>query len=205
MKFIPIVLSTPMVQAILQGHKTQTRRIVKGIPENLSYESVQIMVSGLHSIHGNVKCPYGKPGDILWVKETYVNSGFAGGDKFHYNADGDNGFIKWTPSIHMPKEACRIFLKVKSVRVERLQDIDRKGAAAEGIQSFWRQDGTSVNGIPGLICPNPNQYWTKIEAFRKLWQSIYGAESWEANPWVWVVEFERTNLTNDQMKQFLTK
>jgi len=183
MRHYPILFSTPMVQAILEGRKTQTRRVVKPQPTNfvddpLHYLSPVPCISvnlGLESI----KCPYGQPGDVLWVRETWCYIGdtaSADNDKnrFHYLASKGKNNFTWKPSIHMPKEACRLFLRVKSVRVERLQEITRGDAMDEGCPFANMADG-----------PNPKDW------FNNLWQSINSPESWDANPWVWVVEFER--------------
>ena len=183
----PILFSTAMVQAILEGRKTQTRRVVK--PQ---HEPIEI---GQNDYLMGATCPHGEPGTVLWVRETWaLPSDTDGADMgYQYKADYSDGSEdwKWNPSIHMPFAAARIFLRIKSVRVERLQDINWDSAKAEGIQRFWMYGGVSVTGIPGLIYPKPNQTWTYAEAFIKLWQSINGYESWDANPWVWVVEFER--------------
>ena len=190
-KLRPILFRTEMVRAILDGRKIQTRRVVKN-PENYYMDE---MLDGLwpyKSLGNPAKCPYGKVGDVLWVRETWAPLGDYPlcNYTFMYKADVSKPYSKWKPSIHMPFAAARIFLRIKSVRVERLQDIDWKEAKAEGIQQFWMYGGVSVIGVPGLIYPKPNQAWTYTEAFSKLWESINGPESWESNPWVWVVEFE---------------
>lgn len=178
----PILFNTEMVRAILDGRKTVTRRVCKGqpqdginSPETLGYEP-----------------PY-KPGDILWVRETwdrYVdgNTGetvyvFKTHSKARKILEEVSGYqIKWRPSIHMPKDAARIFLKVKSVRSGRLQEyFDASCAHAEGI-----------------IIDRPHSCQEAVDAFVKLWNStIKPAElpcfGWDANPWVWVIEFERIN------------
>jgi hypothetical protein len=186
MKFIPILFSTPMVQAILEGRKTMTRRVMKGpyMPEAdafVSYGGEQIQWIG---IRGNVrlspwvKCPYGQPGDVLWVRESWCHNTMPTGWPYHYRAANDTFSDpeneRWKPSIHMPKAACRIFLEVVSVRVERLQELNRGDAMAEG-------------------CPFPNMARgiNPKDWFQGLWQSINGPESWQENPWVWVVEFKR--------------
>lgn len=191
MKHIPILFSTAMVQAILDGRKTQTRRIMKPQPsENVRWDSFGISaLTPKRHIEGRgfftegygskfFKCPYGQPGDILWVRETWTKIRIATGEQFIYRADDDfyKDYVEewhgWRPSIHMPKEACRIFLKVKSIRVERLQDISEEDAKHEGV-------------LKASCCHS------FFHGFSILWQSINGPASWEANPWVWVVEFER--------------
>jgi hypothetical protein len=189
MKQTPILFSTEMVQAILEGRKTQTRRVVKKITLDKSMDLIL------------KQCPYGQPGDILWVRETF-GSGVSG--KVYYKADKglvDQLVIHWKPSIHMPYEACRLFLRIKSVRMERLHDISYDDAIAEGIEVL-----TCPNADAGDYNCYPRNYMTDnaksdgwpyfkdeeyTKSFASLWQSINGTESWDANPWVWVVEFER--------------
>ena len=161
MKERPIIFNAPMVRAILEGRKTQTRRIVK---------------------------QRGTPGEILWVKETFkFNPGGpiydAAGvimdsmdDELIYRADSPNLVTKWTPSIHMPRWASRITLEITGVRVERLQDISGPDCWAEGI------------GCAGW---DSEKYGSVTHCYRDLWQSIHGSGAWEKNPWVWVVEFKR--------------
>ena len=197
-----------MVRAILDGRKTQTRRIVKPQPLHvtpfmtgqLGGEKTPTGEFGLHLnndrvIEKHVRCPYGQPGDRLWVREAcYVESiGTANGYGRHilYRAtDQDAPVSKWTPSIHMPRWASRITLEVESVRVERLQDISEEDAIAEGIEC-WEERGVDDaqdyyrDYITGGHCYNP------IASYRSLWESINGPGSWEANPWVWVITFKR--------------
>ena len=196
----PILFSTEMVRAILDGRKTCTRRIVKdGIPDDAMWgyraftPKGYITCRGVYADgygEGFYKLPY-KPGDILYVRETWcglpVNEAghFRGHPIYYYKADGDlrpEGWIgAWHPSIHMPKEAARIWLKVTDVRVERLQDITS--------EQIYRE-GTEVEE-PFVLNGEEKRY-----AFSVLWNSTikksdldrYG---WEANPWVWVIEFER--------------
>lgn len=204
----PILFSTPMVQAILDGRKTQTRRIVKNIPaeaEN-NTELLQILISGWHSKYGSIFCPYGKPGDVLWVRETWKSLGFSqdtnamlisykdGASKW-VRVQGEKKLFaqnKWKPSIHMPKDAARIWLKNNKVRVERLHDISDEDAIKEGVEF-----------IPGFATQNWKDYSDKYappfispqHSFISLWDSINGEESWDENPWVWVVEFEVLSTT----------
>ncbi len=137
----PILFSTSMVEAILEGRKTQTRRVVKPRPDDEEYYLMRY-ANGLLTIDYNqgkdnpvIKCPYGKPGDILWVRETFIELQWP--VKFIYKADGHSASYdyKWSPSIHMPKAATRIWLRVEDVRVERLHAICDKDALAEGIHS----------------------------------------------------------------------
>ncbi len=161
-----------MVRAILEGRKTQTRRIVKSrYKDRFGWGTAQPLILGDEEcFNSRYKCPYGKPGDRLWVRETWCPD--VEPYTFRYKADGDEPLERWRPSIHIPRWASRITLEVVSVRVERLQNISEDDALAEGITLVER--GTSP-----------------VDQFNKLWESINGPGSWEANPWVWVVEFKR--------------
>jgi len=211
----PILFSAPMVRAILAGSKTQTRRIVK-MPASWDcfvcadwgngwwpYKSDDGENPSFDNNEVPLNCPYGIVGDHLWVRETW-SSDFSGHypfDRVWYAADDDRKHdierrdgvrgiyspesakhipFKWHPSIHMPRAASRIDLEVAGVRVERLQDISEEDAQAEGCLPLFI-DGQGVLGAQPFY-----RY-----GFEKLWQSINGAESWDANPWVWVVEFRR--------------
>lgn len=212
MKYSPILFSTPMVQAILNGSKTQTRRVVKGL-DNLKEPFFQSLVQHAYgkitfaSLHSDEvvepKCPYGQIGDVLWVRETFHNCSFENDKCFLYKSDFDKNaadLVKWKPGIHMPKDACRLFLKIKDVRVERLQDISEEDAKKEGVETkpygsypfFCTIDYLSSqhsNGFrPGFCADTGKQF---ISSFTSLWRKIYGRDYWEANPWVWVIEFER--------------
>lgn len=191
----PILFSTPMVRAILEERKKMTRRIVKdNVPLGNWEETMK-------------KCPYGNVGDILWVRETYIKCITWDGEgecppaKYIYRADdkgpvdwhnektGEPGNIPWKPSIFMPKEACRIFLRITDIQVERLQNISEEDAVAEGIRQypsgeyqFYMKDK--------LQSVRPGCDLARI-SFCSLWESINGAESWNTNPFVWVVNFER--------------
>lgn len=216
-----------MVKAILEGRKTQTRRICKdqnlhilhGMPwkekvlEGIvdgKVKRIELAPNGQPFVE-MIDCPYGKPGDMLWVRETFALSGDmdqAGYDLNHlYRAEAikdDSGEIggwwinekhyevdRWRPSIHMPRLASRITLEIVSVRVERLKDISEEDAIAEGIESFRPVPG---DGDPVTRYRNytePAQWkWSPIESYKTLWNSINGPESWDKNPWVWVIEFK---------------
>lgn len=214
----PILFNTEMVKAILDGRKTCTRRVVKGyIPKDAEFGYTTFTPKGAISCRGMfetgypgygekfIKLPYQR-GAILYVRETWQKAGLVddfdhvidGTEKYYYAAgpeapcfdfwvDPETGEHKdpmpWRRSIHMPKEAARIWLKVTDVRVERLQEITDKGAEQEGAQP-----------------DNPFDYdvdkWPNLEHFKEIWNSTikktdldrYG---WDANPWVWVIEFER--------------
>jgi len=184
----PILFNTQMVRAILDGRKTCTRRIVK--PQPTAHYGVQC-----------IKPPY-QPGDILYVRETW--SLRFDGEKYFYKADKntsreekrllDYNDVKWRPSIHMPKEAARIWLKVTNVRVERLQDITPKEAENEGVGNLFYDDiGYSEKNYGTEVDP---EYGIAKEQFAWLWESTIkksdlDSYGWDANPWVWVIEFER--------------
>jgi len=182
----PILFSAPMVRAILEGRKTVTRRAVKfpfidrAVGCELSGNEI-----GLEEIRNN--CPYGVPGQRLWVRETFA-CGLCTDQPYAYRAthapeDLEAGWhdpIKWKPSIHMPRAACRILLEITDVRVERLQDITEDQAKAEGVCT------SAVESFQAAEVDRPAGF-----AFRDLWTSINGAEGWTANPWVWVVSFRR--------------
>ena len=195
----PILFSTPMVKAILDGRKTMTRRVAK-MPENTyrvernddgTFDAVwgayMPQINGFVDGSIEVKPKYVE-GDVLWVRETWLKAD----DGYYYKADikvpsesedmrKAYGY-KWKPSIHMPKEAARIFLRVTGVRVERLQDIDEYDGQREGFEYY------------GEIDFSIGETYTQV--FKRLWNSTikpadldtYG---WDANPWVWVYEFER--------------
>lgn len=210
----PILFSAPMVRAILDGSKTQTRRIVKDL-QGADYDDFaswnrpattldaarkhgRFGFTGRIYENGNIGspfsicCPYGQPGDRLWVREACADIG----PRLTYRADADDGahcmVKRWTPSIHMPRWASRILLEIVSVRVERLQDISESDAMAEGIKGRKVWSDTRIGGhmVYGLGSDND---WcvTPQQAFWELWESINGEESRGANPWVWVVEFKR--------------
>ena len=213
----PILFNTEMVRAILDGRKSCTRRICKDandctVPDMDFYDSdkrtyaVHNYVDKEHKDKLSIAertCPI-CPGDILYVLETWcalpVNEAghIRGHSTYYYRADGDlrpSGWRgKWRPSIHMPKEAARIWLKVTDVRVERLQDITPKDAKNEGVGNLFYEDiGYSEKNYGTEVDP---EYGIAKEQFAWLWDSTikksdldrYG---WNANPWVWVIEFER--------------
>ena len=209
MKERGMIFNGEMVRAILDGRKTQTRRIMAPQPEpcprgghwwpsNVFKTMLHVedeMQNGKGGWGGLVgdACPFGDVGDRIWVREAFA-SGLSTKSTLAYRAthkreDLEDGFydtIKWTPSIHMPRWASRILLEITGVRVERLNAISEEDARAEGII-----DGGCLNcGEPEPCgCANPEPDAT--DAFAYLWQSIYGQENWNANPWVWVIEFKR--------------
>ena len=214
----PMLFSGAMVRALLDGSKTQTRRV---------FSAHMIKTMGYAAAAGEVSyfieqgfmepndasyvvdfCPHGKPGDHIWVRETFQGPLFDGermdefrrdSSKFEtpefcvFAADGggppefqdadDNLFCRWRPSIHMPRWASRIQLEIVAVRVERLNACSDADAVAEGV-------GLNPSAV-GMKLTNPPGESMAIAMYRALWDSINGAGSWAANPWVWVVEFKR--------------
>lgn len=197
----PILFSGPMVRAILEGRKTQTRRVVKGKgiwSVEFKDDHSDDLWPGYEGEHGEwqwMPCPYGERGDRLWVRETFFCvTGNPGPVVCNYKADfaGDEFGGLWKPSIHMPRWASRITLEVTGVRVERLNEISNEDIVAEGIEAigkgFQMPDGSYAQAGR---CESKAS--TTRQLFSSLWESINGAGSWEANPWVWVVEFRRVD------------
>ena len=183
----PIIFSTPMVQAILDGRKTQTRRVIKDKDITNNFD---IDVDG--SVYGYINPETGdsypptaiakyQVGDILWVRETWGKD--ENGEyvyRTNYGTTEDDSFppsvFKWKPSIHMPREAARIFLKVTNIRVERLQDISEDEAIKEGAKAYGPNN---CSGTSARI------------AFAEIWDKTTTEHEWRTNPWVWVIEFEK--------------
>ncbi|MBE1304192.1 hypothetical protein G4W71_09185 [Clostridium botulinum] len=218
----PILFNTEMVEAILEGRKSTTRRIIKKVSgldflgtssnDGSTFDSALFGKGNLEEILDSeikerIKAPY-LPGDILWVRETWKVQSLSNMNyraKFLYkakpnnklketNVDGET-YIKllryeskngWHPSIFMPKDATRIFLKVTNVRVERLQDITEDGALKEGIEHHT---------LPYKSWETPQEIYgndyddTAVKAFKAVWDNLY--KNWNENPWVWVIEFEK--------------
>lgn len=224
MKERPVIFNGEMVSAILDGRKTQTRRIVsrsadiESISTHLDWvhsgaygthrpsdkeyanKAESLKTSGLHAFRDangklfGLHCPFGYTGDRLWVRETFMDLTGTGIEAttgkfegFAYRADTPAGSygdevrkeygLKWTPSLHMPRKACRILLEITAVRVERLNDISDGDAIREGCNAAAMRSGDCV-----------------ADVFARLWSSIYGGDSWNANPWVWVIEFRRVEV-----------
>lgn len=211
----PILFSGEMVRAILDGRKTQTRRVIVGKSANndgkpiatCAYSAIGPSVLDAREFglltagdqgYETVRCPYGSPGDVLWVRETW---GFGCGmhgepdilsgkrvctiNCINYRADTDTlppDDGKWRPSIHMPRWASRIMLEVVSVRVERVHDISEEDAVAEGAS----HTGCDVAA---------DEIESARDHFCRLWDRINEARGsgWSVNPWVWVIEFKRIN------------
>lgn len=212
MKARPILFSSPMVRALLDGRKTQTRRFVK--PPSKWGAQFPIcapdLMAAAHEVwwHGEetecvgvaMSCPYGVPGDLLWVKETLTVRNGVGPDEPKlvpmYATDWE-GFDKpdrdwdWTSSRYMPRWASRMTLEITGVRVERLQAIDepdaREEGAAECANGWWFDQSPALSGSDAR------------GAYYCLWEHINGSGSWAANPWVWVVEFKVHRANVDQV------
>lgn len=215
MKERPILMSAPMVRAILAGAKTQTRRAMKQQPpedharlivehiyptviDRYGDEQPGAEVFGVTTEDGEwcLRCPYGAPGDRLWVRETWAWSGDAAVPEQWRVHDGEVWFradpersspaIRWRPSIHMPRWASRITLEVTGVRVERLQDISTEDCASEGCQcsrGYWTREEAALATDVGRAILRGD--------YRIVWEQINGPGSWDSNPWVWCVSFRR--------------
>lgn len=208
-----------MVQAILAGRKTQTRR-TKGLHAvtDCYFQSLVLHATGKYTFvpNGNynpknkdvveVKCPYGQPGDVLWVREKFnklVKCDTGEFSRFNYYAEMPEKFheqypSKWKPSIHMPKQAARLFLRIKDIRVERLQDISEQDIQNEGIvyDGNWilGKENNALSFLPkGVNFKDnpPTLYQSLFAKWAELWCSINKIDSWNSNPWVWVIEFEK--------------
>lgn len=233
----PILLNGDMVSAVLNGSKTQTRRIMKVQPESNQFGLLRITDStkrsdigkyhwaesnatGTHARSELFSCPFGAVGDCLWVRETWADVNHEGCPAVAYRADdevrdlseddgdeadpnlekywfanwypdlisGTEG--RWRPSIHMPRWASRIKLEITGVRVERLNSINEADAATEGVPPA----GDLLPDYPSTYLTPKGDFATAKVAFQRLWESIYGADSWQANPWVWVIEFKRVEM-----------
>lgn len=227
MKERGMIFNGEMVRALLDGRKTQTRRIVKAADGAVKFckewdingEEIFVVLgekdrTGMNPVLGAISCPFGAAGDRIWVRETWATLGNEDGccDDWEGNLckgdersaariyrasceqrPGDYGLWSipddaywkphtkehkfegaWRPSIHMPRWASRILLEITNVRVERLKSISDGDAVREGCSTADMMSGDCV-----------------ADVFARLWASIYGAESWNANPWVWVIEFKR--------------
>jgi hypothetical protein len=225
MKERPILFSTEMVQAILADRKNVTRRMTglesknehpdfwerSGDPQKfthkfnykkLDFSPLKIQY-GFRPVEWDdnydlsyAVCPYGQPGDLLWVRETFFDTQkyksaplFQFAPPIIYKADPDTfiGCHKWKPSIHMPQEASRIWLKITKIKAERLKNITEADALAEGIIKIDDEAYKYDNSI--------GSFQTALSAFRALWRSINGLESWDQNPWVWAISFEVVSKT----------
>ncbi len=198
MKERPILMSAPMVRAILAGTKTQTRQPVRPRKcRDLGCELAPHELAG--EVNGgdfrNALCA---PGDRLWVRETFIDLGAI----FLYRADAcaedERALVAprewWRPAIQMPRPASRITLEVTAVRVEKLHGISEADAMAEGIVSHRIGTGDARTGLRnafGVACDESAWACDAVQAYQALWEQINGPGSWDANPWVWAVEFKR--------------
>lgn len=202
MKARPILMSAPMVCATLRETqwpsegKTQTRRIMKH-PEYFGCPTGDCPHDHRDDCAASMRehCPYGQPGDLLWVRETWNNT-IGTPDDFSYRATVEQDHpdmtpeeiadLRWTPSIHMPRRASRLTLRITDVRVQRLQEISEADALAEGIT------GPHHVGYPAYRMPGDSKprYSRAAAAFEALWGSINGAGSWDADPMVWAITFQ---------------
>lgn len=226
MKERPVIFNGEMVRAILDGRKTQTRRVMKVQPKQHDHKNYDAPWAceppNYYNTHeadwacrycgegigmdgqSVYRCPFGQVGDRLWVRETFMDLTGTGIEAttgkfegFAYRADTPAGSygdevrkeygLKWTPSLHMPRKACRILLEITAVRVERLNDISEEDARAEGVKPA----GDMLPDCPDTFLTPKGDFAIAKVAFQRLWQSIYGEESWAANPWVWIIEFKR--------------
>lgn len=224
----PILFSGPMVRALLAGRKTQTRRIAKhplldDVPSmtDVVHENPRHAAPYLDSYCGGAKtpdnprgmtewwcwwtrddrpghqfkCPYGKPGDLLWARETWGDDEQFGGKLYRATHKGDDPIGNgWRPSIHMPRSASRITLEITGVKIERLKDISEADAKAEGCGSTIPDD-VKDHPLAKHIGPSPRNH------FAAVWERINGETgpgSWEANPWVWALEFRVHTVNVDE-------
>jgi hypothetical protein len=204
----PILFSTAMVRALLARTKRQTRRITKPQPIAVWSQGVTITDAAHYSAHVRladgagvdpwIRCPYGKAGDLLWVRETWGVFRRQPGTPV-YRADDENALgasNAWRPSIHMRRSYSRLTLRITDVRLERLHEISEDDAIAEGIDQAMCVRLTTKSPWVGHVAP------AAVHAYAALWDQINGDGAWLANPWVWVVAFE-VNLqnVNDVLRQ----
>jgi hypothetical protein len=229
MKARPIIMRGDMVRATLDHRKkSQTRREIKPQPYEPDMDLTEILCQG--KVHYRrpaghpmieeaatapgystrtgwagllTRCPFGQPGDRLWVRETWNKHGGV----LSYRADGDwikdfkrehdrnnpaavleAQLLKWVPSIHMPRWASRLTLEITAIRIERLQDITEEDAKAEGSTlACWFGDRSFPRKVP---MQEIGDLWSYKTGFANLWESVSGAGSWDKNPWVWVINYK---------------
>ena len=206
MKETGMLFTSPMGRAILEGRKTKTRRVAKPVkhPDLGNLYTPGALAMGREPQHViDRACPFGQPGDHIYVRETFSRHPKWG--QLAFRADGEefedaDGWLwepKWMPSIHMPKELARIWLEITGVRLERIQDISEADALAEGISGYpFRPDDDwpICTGYTHLPDDGACGLWpTAKEAFSKLWTSTGG--DWDANPWVWAIDFKVLSTT----------
>ena len=218
----PIIFKDDMIRAILEGRKTQTRRVMKVQPPSDKHQLLTIMSSTDRRVEGKshwavlnaektsvldsdkryFSHPYGQVGDRLWVREAHAfvpQTAYRGSTGIYQQINPSDDYeacvyrenfdrsrsFPWRPSIHMPRWASRITLEITGVRVERLQDISEADSKAEGAKS-----ADPVTGKECVLDPAMGSYRLH---FQSIWESINGTDSWDANPWVWVIEFRRVD------------
>jgi hypothetical protein len=214
----PILFSAEMVRAILDGRKTQTRRVMKVQPPPDAWVTVGHYHPTVIDRHGDMqpgeeifgahwddgesglRCPYGAPGDQLWVRETWTQYPIELNPEpcdawYKATSNGPPPPFKWRPSIHMPRWASRSTLRITDIRVERLQNIEgqhpsESDAIAEGVRAIHHGDGECYYSA-FRDEPHPKNWCDPADALHELWNKINGPGAWEANPWVWVISFER--------------
>lgn len=207
MKERPIIFSSPMVRSILDGRKTQTRRVVKlrgGHEQELIGTRGKFDAAFSEDIDSGVNCPYGLPGDRLWVREKWTGTFHL--ENFHiaYAADGSERFAdappgyvlpksalkpdNWVTPLFMPRWSSRITLEITDVRVQRIQEISEQDSLSEGAE-------LDSDGFPLGHPPLDDGYDTATEWFSDLWDSINAKRGfgWESNPWVWAITFQKVN------------
>lgn len=199
----PILFSGEMSRAIWDGRKSQTRRVVKPQPKGalIPLETQPGVWFDHHNILSGWRCPYGQPGDRLWVRESWA---YFGGDEYLYQREpsqvmyratwdsdtrslhhcGPVGDQHWRPSIHMPRWASRLTLEITEVRVQRLQEISEEDARAEGVKAFQNSDG-SLRYRDEFI-----KTWSLLNAKRGF--------GWDTNPWVWIIAFQSPRITRER-------
>ncbi|PHJ65032.1 hypothetical protein VF04_04415 [Nostoc linckia z7] len=224
MKERPLLFNGDMVCAILQGSKSETRRLrsldyINKAPDNFFLEALilekpkkdLVTVAKFKNLTTgelvDIPCPYGQPGDLLWVRETWRQAPSDDAVCFAYKADMSykcspsvpeleklvavNG--AWKPSIHMPKQAARIWLEILNIRVEKLWDINQISATREGVEKVFRD--ASYNQPARELYKDYHSgafvYTRPRTSFQSLWESVNGANSWAIDPWIWVVEFKK--------------
>lgn len=201
MKEHPIIFSTVMIQAIMAGGKTMTRRIIKPQPHFDKDSGYWYLDKKRESVMSN-RPPnewmgfnprkYGNPGDKIWVRENFYQC-IDNNDRRYYAAsekpeDTENRHYKLCPSIYMPRIASRITLEITDIKVERVQDITQDDIEREGLWFYSKE-------YRDEICINRDSVYalqsTRIKYFRKLWETINGSDSWIENPWVWCISFKK--------------
>jgi hypothetical protein len=204
----PILMTPENAQKCHDGTKTQTRRLnnLEIVNVNPSQWQFAGWLPGEYrapfqrnGVTVYIKCPYGVVGDRLWVREPWAWPGeeahlYKGNPSDarlvdEWKKDQNNCQVKWTPSIHMPRFACRTVLEITDVRVERLQEISEEDALTEGVTRIDHGRGYYFSAVRDE--PHHGNWVDPVDAYRELWESIHGKGSWDLNPWVWVITFQK--------------